>query len=361
MSFRELTYSMLLLISPLALATQVTSGNVNPKIINGISTELNQIPWQVSLGQYSYCGGTIIAPQWVLTAAHCVVYKDGTVDSKVDIVAHAVDFTSSKNAKKYVGDHIVVHPEYNRNTHSNDIALIKLSDKNEFSINTWIKLLSKEEQSLMESQFVNEWVENQTRKANLLVSGWGGTDPTKPKESGTTFLQHTLLSGVPFEQCIALWNSLDSGSVGSFDKMIHVVCATSPEPELATDSCFGDSGGPLVWRNQNNTNDKDLGLRLAGVVSFGHKCGTRIPGVYTKVSDYIEWVESILGTSLDELSGSTFTHDPFKDDYSHAMNHSAVQPDYKEHFSRGSSGGSTSLSSLLLLTGFMFSRKKTKK
>jgi len=350
-------FIIILFLSRCALASPILS---KPKIINGIQTESQQLPWQVAVN-YAHCGGTIIDTKWVLTAAHCIMSKDGTlIDAdRIEITPNLIDL-NDKNATSYWVEKVYLHPEYNNDAIVNDIALIKLAtaeydDHYKFDANTSLKLLSEDEQTIMDKQFENEWVIHQVRNSNLLASGWGDILPLEEQDGYDPHLRHTLLSGVPSDQCSSIRNEFfETNHLGNYLK--NAICATSPDPKLATDTCHGDSGGPLVWQNPNHKKDNDKGLRLVGITSYGYYCGANeIPNVYAKVSIYRGWIEKTMNKSLDSIPVSTFNYDPFEADYSDAPKVEAINvplkplPTPPQH-----SGGSTSMGYLLFLFGLLF-------
>lgn len=68
-----------------------------------------------------------------------------------------------------------------------------------------------------------------------------------------------------------------------------MLCYIDPSKTNRSDACQGDSGGPLVMVNEFNNS-----IRLIGVTSFGDFCGGPVPGVYTAVYNYLEWIENIV-------------------------------------------------------------------
>ena len=100
------------------------------RVIGGTDAAKGAWPWQVGMyyaGRF-ICGGTLIAPNWVLTASHCVV-SDGAVvgASNFEIVVgdlhREINDTTERRHKV---ESIIPHPNYNRQTINNDIALMKL-------------------------------------------------------------------------------------------------------------------------------------------------------------------------------------------------------------------------------------------
>jgi len=97
-------------------------------IVGGEIANKTDWPWIVSLNKYDshWCGGSLIAPQWVLTAAHCVVDRSRNArSSKIYIVAVGAHKLSEVNQKIKVSK-VIIHPDYDDDTMVNDVALLKL-------------------------------------------------------------------------------------------------------------------------------------------------------------------------------------------------------------------------------------------
>src|SRR5262249_27210520 len=105
---------------------QVSSPS-NRRIVGGVDTTIRQHPWQVALqirnGKgWLLCGGSLIAPRWVVTAAHCFSQAMGPGDVKIK--AGATNYMSEGTWTEV--ERIVLHDGYDAHSHENDIALIKL-------------------------------------------------------------------------------------------------------------------------------------------------------------------------------------------------------------------------------------------
>ena len=248
---------------------------IDPDIVGGAPADPGEWPWQVALIQggktdyynYQFCGGSLVAPQWVVTAAHCV---SGSRPTSVDVVAGIYDLVSHPGAQKRDVVQIIVYPAYNSHTHNNDIALIKLNQPvtiggSGASTTGLIPLVSA---SSGDFAGINSW-----------VTGWGATEsqpnyPTELREVQVPIITNALCNDA---------NHYNGGITSS------MMCAGY---ELGgKDSCQGDSGGPLVVDNGN-------GWELAGIVSWGQGCAdSGYPGVYTRVSAFSNWVNSYIQTA----------------------------------------------------------------
>jgi len=246
------------------------------RIIGGTEvTEPNQdanYPWITSLyfdGFFS-CGASLIAPQWVLTAAHCVVD-----DESGDTLA-ADDFSVRVNDYSLLsvtGDEykqvtqIYVAAGYDDITLDSDIAILKLAVP---ATATPINLI--------ETPAFNDLADGTT----LTIMGWGNTvvDDTDGYPARLREASVTLAS---YQNCADDYAATGQALTG------NMFCAGG---NGVTDSCQGDSGGPIVRFIEGE-------YQQVGIVSWGgtedQGCAVEgYPGVYTRLSKYTPWIESVL-------------------------------------------------------------------
>ncbi|NP_001156363.1 trypsinogen precursor [Sus scrofa] len=224
------------------------------KIVGGYTCAANSVPYQVSLNSGShFCGGSLINSQWVVSAAHC--YKSRI---QVRLGEHNIDVLEGNeqfiNAAK-----IITHPNFNGNTLDNDIMLIKLSSP--ATLNSRVATVSLPRSCAAAG-------------TECLISGWGNT-----KSSGSSY--PSLL------QCLKAPVLSDSSCKSSYPGQItgNMICVGFLEG--GKDSCQGDSGGPVVCNGQ-----------LQGIVSWGYGCAQKNkPGVYTKVCNYVNWIQQTIAAN----------------------------------------------------------------
>ena len=223
------------------------------KIVGGTSANISDWDWIVALtdsfGQF--CGGSLIAADVVLTAAHCV---DTASPSSVTVVSGRQDLRTN-NGQELPVRSIVVHPDYDDFELVNDLALLFLSAP---SSHTPIDIVRSDQLHLTEPGTMAR------------TAGWGETD--------TSFYSDILREvEVPI-----IANSVANRQDAYAGEVRPSMMAAGSEGK---DSCYGDSGGPLVVPNDNG------GFSLAGITSWGYGCGAYgLPGVYTRVSSFDSWI-----------------------------------------------------------------------
>lgn len=258
------------------IASVAHAGTAQTRVIGGSNTT-QSYPWMVSIassGGSHFCGGTLIAPGWVMTAGHCVAdYADmgsAALQATFKLAIGARDISQVESDVEYKKfTRIVVHPEFqirqNRNGNFGyDIALLELDSP---STHTPVALASAAAQSALSGA------------SSLRLLGWGDTDKSTAVES-PNILQTALLNYVPENPSTNLCNNYGYRADFDFDVMF---CAGVSDK--SKDACQGDSGGPLLAA--------DASVQY-GIVSWGYGCAQATFGVYSKVSAYTDWIDNVL-------------------------------------------------------------------
>uniref|UniRef100_A0A8D8AB03 Serine protease easter n=2 Tax=Culex pipiens TaxID=7175 RepID=A0A8D8AB03_CULPI len=255
------------------------------RIFGGTETALGEFSWTALLvykdreGNEDYkCGATLINSRYVVTAAHCIklVPTNWTLTG-VRLGEHNITNGEKQDCDEYnncadvpveVGiEKVILHEEFDalKKGKNNDIALIRLDRDVGFS--TYINPICLP-------------LEDSVRQMNhtgmkVTAAGWGITESDRASE---VKLKVTL-DVVDLQTCRK--TNIKFNKLGNTQ-----LCAGGKAGE---DTCRGDSGGPLMRQIQGN-------YHLIGVVSMGPiKCGTEnVPGVYTNVATFIDWIQSKL-------------------------------------------------------------------
>lgn len=246
-------------IIALLLLNHARGGNTGPgndRVVGGTDARPNQFPHQVSLqyrnSNYHFCGGSVIRPHFVVTAAHCLDTKVATMYQVRAGTIHVAAGGVVLNATAQF-----LHPDFRRATLQSDIALVQLAGR--LTYGESIRPIALP-------------IMIHSDPLPVTLTGWGYTslesislpDILQTLDLATTNLTHcqTFMTHWPVGEC--------------------QVCTLAPEGQGA---CNGDSGGPLIWKNT-----------LIGVVSFGFPCALGKPDVFCGVRCYVPWILEVIST-----------------------------------------------------------------
>lgn len=300
-------------------------------IVDGLLSESGQWPWQVRLlrtmdDELGFCGGSLIAPQWVLTAAHCLVGRSslavgyGAVNLKdlerIDVEAihlhpsyglPAVPVDATMEEKARSADAVATHPRAaqslvtttSRMAPTSDIGLIKLAEPLH---------------GMPILRIADTGTDTKLNKPGVdaTVIGWGATYDFKyekalnalyekldseavagffdsPKLKYALELRHADIKVVTHSACREDYRTVAS-SASHFVIDDTEICAGIPGK--VRDSCYGDSGGPLIVRDETGE-----AIQI-GVVSWGYQCGhPGFPGVYARIASFHDWLRETIDSN----------------------------------------------------------------
>ncbi|XP_040211724.1 serine protease 33-like [Rana temporaria] len=270
------------------------SPSVSSRIVGGTNALDGEWPWQVAVidkeleGEY-LCGGSLISPEWVMTAAHCI-HKWILIDTCYVLFSFCSPIRVS-NYKVYLGMHklgvisnhtvvatvrnIIVNSNYTSDGYPGDIALLRLATPVNYT--QYIMPICLPSSNTTFPCGTECW-----------VTGWG-TRSSGGNVVKNGILQEVMVPLIDRNTCQTYYNE------GSYDRIQYdQICAGYKDG--GKDSCQGDSGGPLVCKVQGV-------WYQVGVVSWGIGCAEpKFPGVYTQVTAYQAWISSYLNVTFNYVS-----------------------------------------------------------
>ncbi|KAL1274951.1 hypothetical protein QQF64_027765 [Cirrhinus molitorella] len=228
------------------------------RIVGGVDTAIEHWPWQVSL-QWNHqhiCGGALLSTHWIISAAHCFTGRTREL-SRWTVVLGQTQVAASRGVSVEM---IIVHKDYSRLSNDYDIAMLKL---------TWPVTVGE---SILPVCLPPHQL---SVKEMLVVTGWG---LLKEKGELPSVLQKATVPLIDRSEC-------SKPSVYGSVITPRMLCAGFLEGNM--DACQGDSGGPLVYLSSR--------WQLMGVVSWGVGCAREgKPGVYTDVSQLLDWIYTVM-------------------------------------------------------------------
>ncbi|XP_069623011.1 tissue-type plasminogen activator [Ranitomeya imitator] len=249
------------------------------KIAGGRSTHISSHPWTAAIfrtsrgtAEYFRCGGTLINSCWVVTAAHCLHEEVSPNRLRVKL-GRTMQVVPGEQEQSFRVERMHIHPHFDDFTFDNDIALLKLkSSSGSCSMETDS---ARPACMPVKDQTLSDWTECE-------ISGFGKHAHNSPLMSDQ--LKEGRVRLYPDKLCTP--EQLADRTVTA-----NMLCAGDTMNQ--DDACQGDSGGPLVCPINGR-------MHLIGVISWGEGCGIKDkPGVYTRVTRYIDWIQQKTGIRLN--------------------------------------------------------------
>lgn len=283
----------------IALAIIVRCASANPlnahgRIIGGAVAEQGQFPYQISLrsfdiiydsdindyisGYFHRCGGSILNERWTISAAHCTQPPETARSLRVVVGAHRL----RGDGIEYKLDRVINHPAFSNGI--NDICLMQTKSSIEFGDSVQPIAISRN---------------HIDRTASSIVSGWGhsrqnvscvifillrscvflNTCPFSQDYEAAEYLRYARVRIISNEECLSMYEGNNAA------KIRNTSICTFKKRNVGT--CYGDSGGPLKE-----------GDELVGLVSWGVPCAVGRPDVFTRISEYIDWIVEHTGMTV---------------------------------------------------------------
>jgi secreted trypsin-like serine protease len=247
-----------LLAEPLLPAIAARAGHqheLHPEVIGGKVVPQGKFPFMVFIEMRDNdalyaCGGTLIDPRFVLTAAHCISDDDDTPfpPAAFTITIGKADLNATRSANRFAVTAVSRHPDWDKFTLDNDVAVLELAAPVPAKLARPIAVVAAGD-----GEFDQPGLP-------VIVAGWGNIGETVPSDDR---LRATTLGIVGDDACAAAW--------GTGFNPAAMLCASAPDKA----QCYGDSGGPLFAKDKIGTKKKRV--HAGGKTDKHRKRTKRVP------------------------------------------------------------------------------------
>ncbi|KAJ8954188.1 hypothetical protein NQ318_005783 [Aromia moschata] len=241
-------------------------GAIDGRLIGGSEAPAHAFPYQVGLyctsaTRTTFCGGSLVSKNYILTAAHCVEKA-----LTVEIILGAQQILETEETQQLrTSSEFIVHEDWDEEALINDIAFVKLSEP-----------VEENDYSMLPQPVV--FLHSFSLNVNDLagnITGWGRIFAN---QEGVTPILRFLESDI-------LSNDACKSVLPSYEAVIrstHLCISGRSSDNVNVGTCNGDSGGPLVVD----------GVQV-GLVSFGYKdCEEGMPSVFTRLTEFTDWIRA---------------------------------------------------------------------
>jgi trypsin len=282
---RLLLLTVLLALCPAAPAAA--------RVMNGDDAGPNDYPWTVALidprfgapVSSQFCGGSLIAPNLVLTAAHCTM---GSRADEIDVFAGSRDLNDADDHPEFLYDVVSIRLPAEAEVDPDDQTLPPRNDMSVLVLDAPVP--GAQPIAPVPTGTETDWADGD----DLEVMGWGLVETQEFPD----VLQHATVDRTSDDTCEGVW--------GPFFSADDMVCALRVAGETVTDTCSGDSGGPLTTHTVGADPTDPADWKLVGTTSFGAEfCDDPDePGVYARAA------APVLNTFIEDFRDGLDPSDP---------------------------------------------------
>lgn len=249
----------------------LSASRISPRIVGGRVVPSGKYPWMAALfyrdcspSSCQFCGGSLVRPNRIATAAHCAAALGANTPIDVFIGQEKL----SNQGEVLQVSEFIVHPDFNPNTLDNDLAVLKLASASSFQP---IDLIASSDP------------DNLTAPGSRVTAiGWGATSQGGPGSLDLMEIDVPVIA-----------NSVAAVEYQKLGSTITDNMLAAGLPQGGGDACQGDSGGPLISFARNAQNSTVP--ILVGVTSWGIGCARpKLPGLYTRLANYWDWLQDTL-------------------------------------------------------------------